>query len=166
MSGKRKRPARRDADWNYDWSHAPTVDYAWGQALEQLMQFQNPNGVLALVANGAPVPDWARKEVAQWRRGKRPEFPGFLLNVDKQLLEAVRAVRDPAQKRKGENREPRIERIARERGFRPSSLRAFLNCRGGTYYRVVKSWKEWERVYLNPGLGFDLRSGYPTDEDG
>ncbi|MFZ1092718.1 MAG: hypothetical protein WAN75_26440 [Xanthobacteraceae bacterium] len=151
MSSKRKSAAQRAwYDKLLDWGHADTVDFAWGEALELLMQFQNPDALLALLANGAPVPDWARKEIAEWRAGKRPPLPSDLSLTDKELLALVAAVRDPAQKRKGESRDDRINRIAQKRA---KAVRAFINNRGGTYDRIVKHWDEWERVYLNPGLG-------------
>jgi len=93
------------------------------------------------------LPNWARKEIARWRAGKRPPLPRNLSVADKELLALVAAVRDPAQRRKGESREQRIMRIAQKRA---PAVRAFLGCRGGTYDRIVKDWAEWERAYLPP----------------
>jgi hypothetical protein len=140
MSSKRKRRASYDTDWG------------WVLALEQLQQFLNRDAVLALLADGAPVPDWARKEIAQWRAGNRPPRPSDLSDNDKRLLVAVAAIGDPTQKQKNESRDERIERIAREYGFDPRTLRAFLNSRGGLHRRVIKDWAEWERIYCDPSF--------------
>ena len=138
MSGKRRLPPRHIANTR-----------AWQLAIDQLQQRQNRDAVLALLAEGVPVPDWARKEIAQWRAGKRPKQPRGPAVWELQVLAAADAVRDPANKRKGESRDQRIERVARDLAVRLKALRAFLGCRGGTYRALVKDWEEWERIYCD-----------------
>src|SRR5262245_21163871 len=110
MSGKRKRRASYDVNWD------------WVLALEQLQQFLNRDAVLVLLAEGAPVPDWVCSEIAQWRAGKRPKRPRDLSVADKHLLVAADAVGDPAQKRTDESRDQRIDRIAGDFGVTPEAL--------------------------------------------
>ena len=121
-------------------------DERWGAALELLHQFRNPDGVIALLAAGAPVPDWAREEIAAWRAGQRPRLP-TMKDDDWKLLAAVRAYRDKASRRPNEKRDDRIKRIADEHKISATALENFVNCEGGTYKRLVKDWQGWERIY-------------------
>jgi hypothetical protein len=125
------------------------ADDKWAAALEMLQQYGNVEGVLALVVAGCDPPDWAREELALWWEGKRPPLP-TLSEDDKRLLAAVEAYRKGC--RPGEKREQRIERIAKEHSVSKTALENFLNHEGGTYRRLVRDWRRWEQVYLEPHL--------------
>lgn len=127
-------------------------DLDWGEALELLQQFKNPDGVLALLAAGAPVPDRARKEIAKWRAGLRPPWPGPRDDNDVRLLAAVRAYHDKTTRRPKEKRELRIKRIAAEHQIRESWLEDFLNHEGSRYRRLGRDNRRWEQIYFDPNL--------------
>jgi hypothetical protein len=133
-----------DKNWD-DWRDDPDVH--WGEALELLHQSRNPDGIIALLAAGAPVPDWARAELAAWRAGQRPPLP-TKNDEDEKLLAAVRAYRDKASRRPNEKKDDRIKRLADEHGVTKIALENFLNCEGGTYRRLVKDWQQWQRIYI------------------
>ena len=127
------------------------IDEEWGDALDLLLQFRNPDGVLALLAGDEPVPDWARKVVRRWRAGEFPPQPATKDGDDK-LLAAVRAYRDKTTRCPGETRDDRIIRIADEHDISERSLRNFLDGVGGTYQRLVRDWRQWDDIYINRGL--------------
>jgi hypothetical protein len=133
-------------------------DWEWGGALEVLEQFENPLGILELLANGALVPDWVRPEIKAWLKDERPPWPKKdETDEDRKLREAAEACRDKVNWRTGEelgDRESgRIRRIAEERGIDPVSLENYYNGKGRAYSRGTPS-RKWERVYL-PGIPFD-----------
>lgn len=129
------------SDQNWDWH--------WGEALEALQQFKNPNGVLALLAAGAPVPDWARTEIGAWLDGKRPPFAGPKNDNEVRLLAAERAYRETPL-RPDEQRDDRIARIAADHHISTNWLRNLLDGKGRQYQRLGRDWRRWERVYLDP----------------
>jgi hypothetical protein len=124
-------------------------DERWGHALDLLCQSNNATGVVVMLAAGAEVPDWVREELNRWRRGERPLCPSGVTADNERLLAAVRAYRAEPYFR-DEKRQARLERIAQQHGVNLDSLDDFLNCRGGTYGRLVKDWKKWQRIYA-PG---------------
>jgi hypothetical protein len=137
-----------DTIWSDNSRH---VNERWGIALDFLQQHRDPTGVLTLLAAGAPVPDWVRKELALWHAGERPALPNFS-DEDRKLLAAKRAY-DEAPWLPGEKQDDKKERIAREQarrlGIKKNSIRAFLNYEGRAYLRHLAGQK-WERIYLDP----------------
>jgi hypothetical protein len=148
-----KRDAKRDAKRDDD-------DFAWGDALDALFNFRNPDGVLALLADGRLPRPWACKMIARWRVEGWPSLPSSVRKPgDNQVLAAAHAYRKAiaatAGRRQVEKREQRLVRIAREHGTTRDALDDFLNSRGGPYKRHVKAWKRWERVYLADDFASD-----------
>jgi hypothetical protein len=138
-----------DAKANDDW------DWLWGEALEHLQQFENPRTILALIAEGSPVPDWVRDEIKAWFLGERPPLPSIEEQTgDAKLLAAIRAFNDPTNRPRGESREHRLKRVAKEHGYldehgevRPA-FRNFAKGVGGTYRRLVGDWNKWHDRYI------------------
>jgi hypothetical protein len=145
----------------------------WGWALDRLEQFCDPDGVLALLAYGAPVPDWVRREIAAWRAGERPPLPPPPSDDDERLLAAAADVRDEATWLLDETRGERIKRAIKERGVKGRALsdkdRAlsaedrrkleeyaayvaltnFLNTDGRPHARLMTKPKRWDAVYTD-----------------
>jgi hypothetical protein len=147
-----KKDQDDEAAWSaliYDYlsDQSRDTDERWGTALELLQLYEEPVGVIVMLAAGAAVPDWVRKELAAWCEGQRPPLPSCS-DDDKKLLAAVEAYR--TGRRKGEKKEQRIERIARECGVEKTALANFIDHEGGTYRRLVRDQRRWERIYLNP----------------
>jgi hypothetical protein len=137
------------------------IDREWAEVLELMQQFGNPAGVLDLVAEGVvPIPDWARAEIAAWRRGERPPLPsGDWSDADRNLLAADQALRNKAAWQPGERYRQALERITGE--FRVVNdhgvvdaevLNHFHNRRGGTFERILENWELWEEAYRKAGL--------------
>jgi hypothetical protein len=125
--------------------------WKWGTALESLHQFENAIGVLALVAEGAPVPQWVRSEITAWLENERPPSPTRKdTDEDIKLRNAAEKVRDKANWRprepKGDSESGRISRIAEEEGVKPLSLENYCRCKGRAYNRD-KALRIWYRVY-------------------
>jgi hypothetical protein len=158
---KKAGRVRRARRVRYDWGDAATVDYMWGDALEALFQYWDNGGVLNLLADGAPVPPWARKMIARWLTEEWPKQPPYPSADHRRLIAAARVYRET--KRRGEKAAARLERVARQFGpdepdaferFQ-NSLDHFVQSRGGTHDRQADDWAEWEHIYLGPdGTGF------------
>jgi hypothetical protein len=157
MMAKKTEKAVEDAAWGqlidaYLCDNSHNVDERWGTALEALQQFEDPYGVLALLTAGAPVPDWAREEIAQWRAGNRPPSTGDVWEEDQKLLVAKRAY-DEAPWLTGEKQDDKKERIAHEQasklGIEKVSILHFLKTEGRPYHRYLAR-KRWDRNYLDP----------------
>jgi hypothetical protein len=145
----------RDAKTNDEW------DLWWGEALEHLQQFENPRTVLALIAEGAPVPDWVRDEIKAWFLGERPPLPSIEEQTgDEKLLAAVRAFNDPTNRGRGERRDDRLKRVAKEYGYLDEhgevepAFRNFAKGVGGTYRRLVGDWNKWLDRYTEQEHSF------------
>ena len=126
------------------------------QALDLLLQFGNPDGILELLADGAHVRDWVRVGIKMWREGKCPPMPKDLTDENRKLAVAVDAYRtEPRQsgERRGDQYDGRIKRIADKHGASPAHLESIiLKSEGGRNRRIRQhedDWREWERVYLS-----------------
>jgi hypothetical protein len=102
-----KKDQDDEAAWSaliYDYlsDQSRDTDERWGTALELLQLYEEPVGVIVMLAAGAAVPDWVRKELAAWCEGQRPPLPSCS-DDDKKLLAAVEAYR--TGRRKGEKKE-------------------------------------------------------------
>src|ERR1700730_5735107 len=125
-------------------------DWHWGGALDSLQQFKESIEVLRLLADGTPVPDWVRREIALWLEGKRPPFPGAKNESDVRLLAAIRDYHDKRSRPKGEGREARIQRVAQKHKVPPNRIENFLDHEGSHYRRLGRDMRRWEAIYLDP----------------
>jgi hypothetical protein len=136
------------------------IDREWAEVLELLQQSGNPAGVLDLLAEGVvPIPDWARAEIAAWRRGERPPLPGDWSDADRKLIAADQALRNKASWKQGEQYSQALTRITSEYNIvnkygvvDEEVLNHFHNRRGGPFERILENWELWEEAYRKAGL--------------
>jgi hypothetical protein len=123
------------------------------RALDLLLQFGNPFGILELFAEGAPVRDWVRVGTKMWLDGKCPSLPKDLTDENKKLAAAINAYRTQTDEERGDQCSGRIRRIADEHGVLPALLEPIIiKGQGGRCRRIRQyedDWREWERVYLS-----------------
>ena len=138
---------------NKDSDEQRDIDREWAEVLELMQQFGNPACVLDLVAEGVvPIPDWARAEIAAWRRGERPPLPkGALSDADRRLIAADKALRNKPWP-KGERYSQVLARVAAEYGVDEDPLDDFHYRRGGLFERILEKWELWEAAYREAGL--------------
>jgi hypothetical protein len=108
----------------------------WGDALTSLMNYKEPLGILDLLAEGAPVPEWVRVGIKMWFEGQCPSFPKDLTGENRKLAAAINAYRtEPGQT--GEKRGDRHSGRIKSQGGRRRRIRQYED-----------DFREWERVYL------------------